>query len=673
MAASVAALAIAAPAAFQALRQSATKYPVASAPVEQAPIKQKIAEPPAPAPRSGEIAAPPPAAANPTVAERPAEPQSTTADKLAPPPPPAAPVTLAPPPAAATPFSAIERAVKEAEARASGERKRAATPERFGALIDKGRLSAVAPPPAPQPEAHAIQAGKPSPGTLHGAQQPDARTATLAPPRQDPAPVPPQAEEHRDQFQGAPDNPVKQVAQEPVSTFSLDVDTASYSFMRRALNSGVLPPKDAVRVEELINYFPYDYARPETAEVPFQPSVSVFPAPWNTDHKLVHIGIKGYEIRAAERPHANLVLLIDTSGSMSPQDRLPLVKNAFRMLVDELKPDDTISIVTYAGDTRVALEPTKVADKARIVAAIDGLGASGGTYGEGGIKKAYELAEAGFDPKGVNRIVLATDGDFNIGISNRDELKGFIERKRGKGIFLSVIGVGRGNYNDAMMQALAQNGNGTAAYVDTLNEARKVLVDEASSTLFPIAKDVKIQVEFNPAVVSEYRLIGYETRMLKREDFSNDKVDAGDVGSGHSVTAIYEITPVGAPPGADALRYAKPAAGAGPSAGEGGDGKGGEYGFLKMRYKLPKEDTSRLLTLPINAGLEKKSIAEAPAEARFSTAVAGFGQLLRGSPYLKSFGYDDVIALGQTGKGDDPFGYRAEFLNLVRLAKSARP
>lgn len=506
---------------------------------------------------------------------------------------------------------------------------------------------------------------------------PDGRASALFYPRRDEAPpMPPQVEEHRDQFQGAPDNPVKQTAQEPVSTFSLDVDTASYSFMRRALNAGLLPPKDSVRVEELINYFPYDYPRPESADAPFLPTVSVFPAPWNGDHKLVHIGIKGYEIHAAERPHANLVLLIDVSGSMSPQDRLPLLKNSFRMLVDELKPDDTISIVTYASDTRIALEPTKVADKGRILAVIDSLQAGGGTYGQGGIQQAYQLAEANFDARGVNRIVLATDGDFNIGISNRDELKGFIERKREKGIFLSVIGVGRGNYNDAMMQALAQNGNGTAAYVDTLNEARKVLVDEASSTLFPIAKDVKIQVEFNPALVSEYRLVGYETRMLKREDFSNDKVDAGDVGSGHAVTAIYEITPAGAAPSVDALRYGQPAAAERRIGGEAPAQQApsaGEYGFLKLRYKLPKEDTSRLVSLPITPALEKRTIVDASAEARFSTAVAGFGQLLRGSPYLKSFGYDDVIALAGSAKGDDAFGYRAEFINLVRLAKSARP
>ena len=354
---------------------------------------------------------------------------------------------------------------------------------------------------------------------------------------------------------------------------------------------------------------------------------------------------------------------------MMPEDRLPLVKNAFRLLLDELKPDDTVGIVTYASGSGVALEPTKVSEKGKILAAIERLGAGGSTAGAQGITDAYRLADENFDAKAVNRIILATDGDFNVGITSRDELKGFIERKRDKGIFLSILGVGRGNYNDAMMQALAQNGNGTAAYVDTLNEARKVLVDEASSTLFPIAKDVKIQVEFNPALVSEYRLVGYETRMLKREDFNNDKVDAGEVGSGHTVTAIYEITPKDAAPSSDPLRYGpvqtrideKVASGT------------GELGYLKMRYKLPKEDTSRLISVPITRELEKKSIADASAETRFSVAVAGFGQLMRGSPYLKSFGYDDVIALAQGAKGSDPFGYRAEFVNLARLAKSARP
>jgi len=496
-----------------------------------------------------------------------------------------------------------------------------------------------------------------------------ANNAASTQPRYEPLIATPQ--EYRDQHETFSDNPVKQTASDPVSTFSLDVDTASYAFVRRALNVGRLPPKDAVRVEEMINYFPYDYATPEAAALPFQPSITITPAPWNAARKLVHIGLKGYALRATERPRANLVFLIDVSGSMGPQDRLPLVKNAFRMLVDELQPDDTVGIVTYASGSGIALKPTKIANKSEILSAIDRLGAGGSTAGAKGIEDAYALAEANFDKAGVNRIILATDGDFNVGITDRGQLKGFIERKRDTGIFLSILGVGQGNYNDATMQALAQNGNGTAAYVDTLNEARKLLVEEASSTLFTIAKDVKIQVEFNPAVVSEYRLIGYETRALKREDFNNDKVDAGDVGSGHTVTAIYEITPAGQPPSADPLRYASPdkaeqavPSRAAPSM--------PEYGFFKLRYKLPNEDASKLLSLPLTTAQEKRTLDAASDDVRFSVAVAGFGQLLRGSPLVAGkYSYDDVVALAQSAKGADPFGYRAEFVNLARLAKSA--
>ncbi len=459
-------------------------------------------------------------------------------------------------------------------------------------------------------------------------------------------------QENRDQFEAAADNAVKQVAAEPVSTFSIDVDTASYAFTRRALNSGHLPPKDAVRIEEMINYFPYDYPRPESAEVPFRSTVTVVPAPWNPANKLLHIGIKGYELKTADRPRANLVFLIDVSGSMRPTDRLPLVKNAFRMLLDELKPDDTIGIVTCASGSGVALEPTRVAEKGKILAAIDRLGAGGSTAGAQGLQDAHRLAESNFDKAAVNRVILATDGDFNVGITDRNKLTRYIEEKRQTGIFLSILGVGQNNYNDALMQKLAQNGNGTAAYVDTLSEARKVLVDEASSTLFTIAKDVKIQIEFNPAQVSEYRLIGYETRALKREDFNNDKVDAGDIGSGHTVTAIYEVTPVGAPKFVDNLRYGKAAEE--PTAPA--DNKRGELAFLKLRYKLPKEDVSKLITMPVTKAQKLPGIEAAPEDVRFSAAVAAFGQLLRGLPYLKGYSYDDVLALAKTARGDDEFG-----------------
>ncbi|MCX7899882.1 MAG: VWA domain-containing protein, partial [Methylocystis sp.] len=347
--------------------------------------------------------------------------------------------------------------------------------------------------------------------------------------------------ERRDKFDARDINPVKQVAQEPVSTFSIDVDTASYAFARRALNAGQLPPKDSVRVEEFINYFPYNYPKPDSAERPFQPTITVTPSPWSAGNRLVHVAVQGYALQSAQRPRANLVFLIDVSGSMAPDDRLPLVKHALRMLVDELKPEDSVAIVTYASGSGVALEPTKIADKHKILAAIDALGAGGSTAGARGIQDAYRLVETNFDKSAVNRVILATDGDFNVGITDQGELKGLIERKREKGIFLSILGVGQGNYNDALMQTLAQNGNGIAAYIDTLSEAEKVLVQEATASLFTIAKDVKIQVEFNPARVSEYRLIGYETRALRNEDFNNDRVDAGDIGSGHTVTAIYEM------------------------------------------------------------------------------------------------------------------------------------
>ncbi len=472
----------------------------------------------------------------------------------------------------------------------------------------------------------------------------------------------------RDVFDAPKINPIKQVATDPVSTFSIDVDTASYSFVRRALNSGHLPPKEAVRVEEMINYFPYAYPAPESADVPFKPTVTVMPAPWKPTDKLVHIAIKGYDLKRAERPRANLVFLLDVSGSMESEDRLPLVKNALRLLVDQLQSDDTVGIVTYASGSGIALEPTKISDKQKILAAIDKLDAGGSTDGADGIMDAYRLAESNFDKAAVNRIIRASDGDVNVGVTDRDQRTSRIERERASGIYLSILGVGQGDHNDALMQALAQNGNGTAAYVDTLNEARKVLVDEASSTLFTIAKDVKAQVEWNPARVSEYRLIGYETRALQREDFNNDQVDAGDIGSGHTVTAIYEITPVGAPRLVDGLRYDRTASETNTSA-----GSNSEYGFLKLRYKKPSSDTSELISLPITDGIAKSTMNEVPQDVRFSVAAAAFGDLLRSAPYEANYSFDDVIGLAQTARGDDPFGYRAEFLNLARLAKSARP
>lgn len=552
----------------------------------------------------------------------------------------------------------------------------AAEPERKN---DTDLASQIAAPPAPDPTAAAPLGGQMTLGLSSGLGGPpgharqqyrtlrDARLSGYI----DSMP-PPRAEADRDRFESVAENPVKQVATDPVSTFSIDVDTASYGFIRKSLNAGHLPPADAVRVEEMINYFNYDYAAPESAEVPFKPTVTVLPSVWNPDHQLVHIAIQGYELKSAERPRANLVFLIDVSGSMQPADKLPLVKNALKMLLDNLRPDDTVGLVTYASGSGIALEPTKVSDKTKIVAAIDALGAGGSTAGAAGIEDAYRLVESNLDKAAVNRVILATDGDFNVGVSDQNQLKSMIERKRQLGIFLSILGVGQGNYNDALMQTLAQNGNGTAAYIDTLNEARKVLVEEASSTLFPIAKDVKIQVEFNPAEVAEYRLVGYETRALRREDFNNDKVDAGDVGSSHSVTAIYEITPVGAKKFVDDLRYGKPLADAERKPVPATNAKPGELGFLKLRYKLPKEDNSRLIEMPIRSADALASIDAASADVRFATAVATFGQLLKGGRSTGNVSYDDVIALASKAKGDDPFGLRAEFVNLVRLANSVK-
>ena len=470
----------------------------------------------------------------------------------------------------------------------------------------------------------------------------------------------------RDQFAGATENAFKVVRETPVSTFSLDVDTASYAFVRASLNRNVLPPPAAVRTEEFVNYFPYAYEGPATANEPFRTTVSIFPSPWSEGRKIIRIGIRGYAVQPASRPRANLVFLIDTSGSMNAPSRLPLVKQSLALLLTQLQPNDRVAIVTYAGNAGTALVPTAASEKGKILSTVERLEAGGSTAGGEGIRQAYALAEQNFDASGVNRVILATDGDFNVGITSRDELKGFVERQRGKGIFLSILGFGMGNYNDAMAQTLAQNGNGVAAYIDTINEARKVLVEEATSTLIPIAKDVKIQIEFNPAAVAEYRLIGYETRLLNRDDFANDKVDAGDVGSGQTVTALYEIVPVGAPRAVGDLRY-----GAQAPSGSGAGAQSSEYAFLKMRYKLPTSDVSALITTPIDRAAEHARFDDAPLDARFATGVAAFGEILRGGRHTGQFGYDDVLRIAAAARGEDPYGYRSEFIQLVRAAKTA--
>ena len=468
----------------------------------------------------------------------------------------------------------------------------------------------------------------------------------------------------RDRFASFDSNPLRVVAEEPVSTFSIDVDTASYAFVRASLKRGWRPEPDAVRIEEMVNYFPYAYAPPDTPDPPFAAHVHLMPSPWNDATRLMHIGIKGYVPERHAAPRANLVFLVDTSGSMNEPNKLPLLVDSFKLLMHALAPEDRVAIVTYAGTAGVALEATPVSERARIMAGLERLVAGGSTAGAEGIREAYRLAERHYVEDGINRVILATDGDFNVGITDIDELERYISRKRESGVFLSVLGFGMGNYNDALMQRLAQHGNGHAAYIDTLSEARKVLVEEAASTLVPIARDVKIQVEFNPAAVSEYRLIGYESRTLAREDFRNDKVDAGEIGAGHTVTALYEVTPAGS--GAEQvapLRYRSPEAA--PDA-----GFGDELAFLKIRYKLPNAETSTLITRPVTLDDAFESVDSAPPDTRFAAAVAAFGQLLRGGRYTGDYGYGEVIALAQGSRGDDPFGYRAEFVGLVRLSES---
>jgi len=470
-----------------------------------------------------------------------------------------------------------------------------------------------------------------------------------------------------DKFQNFAESPLKAVATDPVSTFSIDVDTASYSYVRRALNEGRIPEPDAVRVEEMINYFPYDYPAATSADVPFKPTIAVFPTPWNAKTELMQIGIRGYDPPAAARKPANLVFLVDTSGSMDEPDKLPLLQRALGLLVNTLSSDDTVSIVAYAGSAGVVLDPTKASDKAKILSALDNLEAGGSTAGAEGIELAYQLAEA-HKIAGNNRVILATDGDFNVGISDPGALKDFIKQKRQSGISLSVLGFGEGNLDDETMQALAQNGDGNASYIDTLSEAQKVLVKEAGSTLDTIAKDVKIQVEFNPATVSSYRLIGYETRALNREDFNNDKVDAGDVGAGHTVTALYEITPAGADvaPPVDPLRYSQWGSATPAPAATGG--KSTELADFKLRYKLPGSDTSKLIEQPVTPDMVMTDIAKTSNDARWATAVAAFGQKLRGSDYASGINYADIAKLATGARGIDPDGYRAEFIRLVGLA-----
>ncbi len=467
-------------------------------------------------------------------------------------------------------------------------------------------------------------------------------------------------EASREQYQKLADNPVQAVAETPVSTFSIDVDTGSYANVRRFLNQGQLPPSEAVRLEELVNYFPYAYPQPQ-GDTPFGIHTELATTPWNPETRLLRIAIKASDLRVEELPPANLVFLVDVSGSMDRREGLPLVQGTLKLLVEQLRAQDKVSLVVYAGSTSVVLAPTSGAEKAKIRGAIDQLSAGGSTAGESGIQLAYQQAQQGFVAAGINRILLATDGDFNVGISDFDTLKALAADKRKTGISLTTLGFGTDNYNEQLMEQLADAGDGNYAYIDNLREARKVLVDQLGSTLATVAKDVKIQVEFNPAQVSEYRLLGYENRALRREDFANDKVDAGEIGAGHSVTALYEIVPLGHKGWLEPLRYqalAKPA------------DKQGELALLRIRYKAPQQARSRLLEVPIQAPQRVPAIAAASEDLRFAAAVAAFAQQLKGGQYTGAFDLAASAALAHSGKGEDRFGLRGEFIQLVELAQS---
>jgi len=449
---------------------------------------------------------------------------------------------------------------------------------------------------------------------------------------------------------------------DPLSTFAIDVDAASYANVRRFLREGRLPPRDAVRLEELINYFDYDYADP-SGDAPFSFATEISTAPWNPAHRLVHIGVQGRRMEQRELPPANLVFLIDVSGSMQDEAKLPLVKRSLALLVGQLREQDHVSIVVYAGAAGRVLAPTPGSDRERILAAIESLEAGGSTAGGAGIELAYRTARESLISGGNNRVILATDGDFNVGVSSDAELVRLIEEKRREGIFLTVLGFGTGNYQDAKMEQLADHGNGNYAYVDGESEARKVLVQEMGGTLLAIAKDVKVQVEFNPARVQAYRLIGYENRLLAAEDFNDDARDAGELGAGHSVTALYEVVPVGAPSpvrGTDDLRYQQVRPGGAAAA-------GGELLTVKLRYKEPAGETSRLQEHAVlDRGVE---LARTSDDFRFAAAVAEWGLLLRESKFRGQASWSDVLGLARGAAGDDRHGYRAEFVRLVEESR----
>lgn len=515
-------------------------------------------------------------------------------------------------------------------------------------------LSQAAPPSPPPPPPAMIAPSQAAPASNRAG----AVRARPAPGYSVPPVVVP-SEPNRDQYAGEEVSPVKLVSADPVSTFSVDVDTGAYANARRFLRDGTLPPQAAVRTEEMINYFRYDYARPKSRDVPFSVTSDVAKTPWNENSYLMRIGLRGYDIAEDARPPANLVFLMDVSGSMRSRDKLPLVKTALTGLANELGEQDRVSIVAYAGAAGLVLEPTS--DKCKIKNALDNMWAGGSTAGGAGIQLAYNIAEDNFIKNGVNRVILATDGDFNVGVSDRSALVEMIEKQRERGITLTTLGFGRGNFNEALMEQIANHGNGNYAYIDSALEAKKVLSDEMSSTLFTIAKDVKIQVEFNPAVISQYRLVGYENRALREEDFDNDKVDAGDIGAGHQVTAIYEVVPSGTKGWIAQRRYEDSPARAATS-------RMAEAAHIKLRYKLPDGERSRLIDTVVTSDAFAK--ARAPqGDFAFASAVAAYGQILRGDEMMMGFTHEDVGTLA----GKQAGFLRQEFLELNALAGSVNP
>jgi Ca-activated chloride channel family protein len=461
------------------------------------------------------------------------------------------------------------------------------------------------------------------------------------------------------------DNPFKAVGENPLSTFSIDVDTAAYANMRRFINQGQLPPQDSVRIEELVNYFDYGY-EPPRGDTPFSAHVAVAGCPWNSDHRLARVGLKGWEMAPGSRPASNLVFLLDVSGSMNTANKLPLLQQAMGLLVEQLGEKDSVAIAVYAGASGLVLPPTSGDNRQAILGALNNLRAGGSTNGGAGIELAYDLATRNFIKGGVNRVILATDGDFNVGTTNRGDLTRIIEDKAKSGVFLTVLGFGMGNLKDSTMENLADKGNGNYAYIDTIREAKKVLVDEIGSTMVTIAKDVKIQVEFNPAEVSAYRLIGYENRILAAEDFNDDTKDAGEIGAGHTVTALYELVPRGVKidlPNVDPLKYQQTTSGS-RAAGR------GELFTIKLRYKKQDGDKSKLLSFPVTD--QGTSYAAATPDFKFAAAVASFGMILRDSPHKGGSTFDTVLELAEEGRGRDAHGYRAEFIELVKQARSLR-